>query len=253
MECDLFDVVDVDAGAISTHALTWSATEFKTKNPQILKISTHALTWSATDGVVECDDYVKISTHALTWSATCYCPVCVCLVQFQLTHSREVRHAVTSAQGGGRRFQLTHSRGVRHDPADIIGHNGDFNSRTHVECDKIKKSPTLQCRDFNSRTHVECDTAPPPAADCTKISTHALTWSATSANNRRPIRIRFQLTHSRGVRPSAIRWRNRTEEISTHALTWSATFRGGMAFWICQISTHALTWSATRLYDICRL
>ena len=175
----MFDVVDVDAGAISTHALTWSATEFKTKNPQILKISTHALTWSATDGVVECDDYVKISTHALTWSATCYCPVCVCLVQFQLTHSREVRRAVTSAQGGGRRFQLTHSRGVRHGAAPSSGLLQNFNSRTHVECDQRKQSETYQnsisthaltwsatiCdtmekqdrRNFNSRTHVECD------------------------------------------------------------------------------------------------
>ena len=158
MECDLFDVVDVDAGAISTHALTWSATEFKTKNPQILKISTHALTWSATDGVVECDDYVKISTHALTWSATCYCPVCVCLVQFQLTHSREVRHAVTSAQGGGRRFQLTHSRGVR--PSAIRWRNRTEEISTHA----LTWSATFR----GGMAFWIC-----------QISTHALTWSAT--------------------------------------------------------------------------
>ena len=56
-----------------------------------------------------------------------------------------------------------------------------------------------------------------------KISTHALTWSATisALDSQRPLKI------------------------STHALTWSATKAMGMCVDCGKISTHALTWSAT--------
>ena len=57
-----------------------------------------------------------------------------------------------------------------------------------------------------------------------KISTHALTWSATFCS---------------GVSMA-------TAGISTHALTWSATERNSSAAHHRCISTHALTWSATR-------
>ena len=56
-----------------------------------------------------------------------------------------------------RRFQLTHSRGVRLFTVPFTILVSDFNSRTHVECDKL----------------IEIYVA------IVKISTHALTWSAT--------------------------------------------------------------------------
>ena len=57
----------------------------------------------------------------------------------------------------------------------------NFNSRTHVECDLEILNGCENIEDFNSRTHVECD----DASNCTnyrnyRISTHALTWSATN-------------------------------------------------------------------------
>ena len=59
----------------------------------------------------------------------------------------------------------------------------NFNSRTHVECDwrRIPAEPIVA--NFNSRTHVECD---------------------QQKNLQLTISLIFQLTHSRGVRPSAI-------------------------------------------------
>ena len=101
-----------------------------------------------------------------------------------------------------------------------------------------------------------------------KISTHALTWSATAGKHRYKCHHkRFQLTHSRGVRRFRRHSNSRqktfqlthsrgvrrrpslstvaTTVISTHALTWSATTS---CDGICnhrRISTHALTWSAT--------
>ena len=61
-----------------------------------------------------------------------------------------------------------------------------------------------------------------------EISTHALTWSATRPANRRNVHGRFQLTHSRGVRPSLLQGGFFMSKISTHALTWSATSAGGV-------------------------
>ncbi len=77
---------------ISTHALTWSATNARSISPngepfQLTRsrgarlvrgeefsmynfISTHALTWSATITGGDAIMHEKISTHALTWSAT---------------------------------------------------------------------------------------------------------------------------------------------------------------------------------------
>ena len=77
-----------------------------------------------------------------------------------------------------------------------------------------------------------------------KISTHALTWSATSdKKNAGKIR-KFQLTHSRGVRLD-FGIKELSQKISTHALTWSATASKRNDQNELTISTHALTWSAT--------
>ena len=55
---------------ISTHALTWSATNLYERLIKTTKISTHALTWSATGVIIFNVKAISISTHALTWSAT---------------------------------------------------------------------------------------------------------------------------------------------------------------------------------------
>ena len=168
---------------ISTHALTWSATIQKTlavglasdfnsrthvecdrlilNVNHVAKISTHALTWSATVPMGTDVFSVQISTHALTWSATA--------LQMQLT-----RYGT---------FQLTHSRGVRLDLLSYIPAAG---------------------KNFNSRTHVECDRLRPIRCTARKISTHALTWSATPGCWICLFVSKFQLTHSRGVRRCAI-------------------------------------------------
>ena len=98
-----------------------------------------------------------------------------------------------------------------------------FNSRTHVECDGIAFPHLSHTTYFNSRTHVECDPFPIRRSLSLRISTHALTWSAT-------FRIQFQMF---------------SDWISTHALTWSATLPFASFCAIMGISTHALTWSAT--------
>ena len=66
--------------------------------------------------------------------------------------------------------------------------------------------PSIGYPDFNSRTHVECD-------GCGTYGAKRI--------------IRFQLTHSRGVRRHWCLPTSRTPGISTHALTWSATRRNG--------------------------
>ena len=126
--------------SISTHALTWSATytsidgaknsgyfnsrthvECDKQNRfrhQKQRISTHALTWSATKMTLREKVAEVISTHALTWSAT------------QLDVSRLAEQ----------QFQLTHSRGVRHRYDQSYCTTQNFNSRTHVECDPFIKS-----------------------------------------------------------------------------------------------------------------
>ena len=143
----------------------------------------------------------------------------------------------------------------------------NFNSRTHVECDAFPFRTTFSLSNFNSRTHVECDY---DCIDCHveyyNISTHALTWSATRRVCCNVEQTKFQLTHSRGVRPGLIdvcpgckNFNSRThvecdeiclanrarKAISTHALTWSATSINHLLPRPKRISTHALTWSAT--------
>ena len=98
-------------------------------------------------------------------------------------------------------FQLTRSRGAR----------------------PYRRCAGSQAWHFNSRAHVERDCHLWRFVRQHKISTHALTWSATTAERTQPKEAR----------------------ISTHALTWSATRRYDTYFPFAAISTHALTWSAT--------
>ena len=76
---------------------------------------------------------------------------------FQLTHSRGVRPSSPLMAPCSRSFQLTHSRGVRLVRCSGCRCRSDFNSRTHVECDRIQNQKSANFKNFNSRTHVECD------------------------------------------------------------------------------------------------
>ena len=69
VECDEICLANRARKAISTHALTWSATFTYSRHPIRKRISTHALTWSATKMRLKCGT----------------------IIGFQLTHSRGVR------------------------------------------------------------------------------------------------------------------------------------------------------------------
>ena len=182
---------------------------------------------------VECDKIVElaapnvqISTHALTWSATI--------------------HIFKYHVGIGNFNSRTH---VECDQTlrIILLPSPHFNSRTHVECDVKSKNTRLRLENFNSRTHVECDTPKIKKSPAMPgISTHALTWSATTGIAPTTPAIKFQLTHSRGVRPagSESRYTNKNFNSRTHVECDFFDF----THWnnAHTISTHALTWSATR-------
>ena len=99
-------------------------------------------------------------------------------------------------------FQLTHSRGVRHIVLEMPPGPCNFNSRTHVECDYLQDDLRLVRDHFNSRTHVECD-----ARRFMIVSIATLFQLTHSRGVRRQPCFQlcyfgeFQLTHSRGVRP----------------------------------------------------
>ena len=134
MECDRASQAAYSSLGISTHALTWSATEGVLLADEFFPFQ---LTHSR--GVrpfafcfqlfffhfnsrthVECDvlgknaaDIDSISTHALTWSATLNGSLMLMANIFQLTHSRGVRRICRTGAAWLYKFQLTHSRGVR--------------------------------------------------------------------------------------------------------------------------------------------
>ena len=84
------------------------------------------------------------------------------------------------------------------------------------------------------------------SVDEVKISTHALTWSAT---NEQPAADVQEVISTHALTWSAtlkeLRQKRKLNMISTHALTWSATRPTNSPRTRCTISTHALTWSAT--------
>ena len=100
-------------------------------------------------------------------------------------------------------FQSTHSRGVRLLPRP--GHD----SMLPVSIHALTRSATENhCSGSRHRP----------------VSIHALTRSATPISSTYQLpRIRFQSTHSRGVRHSGILNFNLIEHVSIHALTRSAT------------------------------
>ena len=144
---------------------------------------------------------------------------------FQLTHSRGVRLSVDGSKIALHAFQLTHSRGVR-PLKPLICHRHRAFQLTHSRGVRLKEFAAgnirlhafqlTHSRGVRLRTKRLKSQAP-------KISTHALTWSATqravfiginSANFNSRTHVEcdgrycgqrifsniFQLTHSRGVR-----------------------------------------------------
>ena len=128
----------------------------------------------------------------------------------------------------------------------IKGEN-HFNSRSHVESDRIQIITRYRHSHFNSRSHVESD------------SLVFISFSMT---------ILFQFTLSRGERLRFTYYGSGSQDISIHALTWRATFFrmvstslrchfnsrshvesdyvGADTPVTYNISIHALTWRATR-------
>ena len=226
VECDIIHRFDSLVKQISTHALTWSATKSYFVRRLDSQISTHALTWSATH-LFHCYNYTTFHFNSRT-HVECdriqihMLPV---LPEFQLTHSRGVRHGKVLFCGKDVAFQLTHSRGVRRF-RDIPQRDFCIFQLTHSR--GVRPLITHSRRpDAEISTHALTWSATfllPILHSWTPISTHALTWSATIL---RPLiscrKNRFQLTHSRGVRRHWCLPTFRTPGISTHALTWSAT------------------------------
>ena len=101
-------------------------------------------------------------------------------------------------------FQLTRSRGARHAAWQcLIDFDINFNSRAHVERDQVTIILRKQKRYFNSRAHVERDYI------STIFRGYLKNFNSRAHverdNKINPILLengRFQLTRSRGARPS---------------------------------------------------
>ena len=166
-----------------------------------------------------------ISTHALTWSATVTEEE---IIAAFIISTHALTWSATQEQNMIKLvnpFQLTHSRGVR----------------LWRTC---PASPILAFQLTQSRGVRRCGGW---CVGSRHISTHALTWSATSeilmripTNTISTHALTWSATLGKPATPNAT-------EISTHALTWSATTTKTGNKTVLLISTHALTWSATTL------
>ena len=85
---------------------------------------------------------------------------------------------------------------------------------------------------FNPRTHEECDSPSYCFGHCNKVSIHALTRSATFMYVIKLVVLKFQSTHSRGVRLYSFDSDELEFIVSIHALTRSATFKKLDMIWI---------------------
>ena len=92
----------------------------KSLNQSECSISTHALTWSATDFTGFPRLFEVISTHALTWSATRAGWLRRRRGKFQLTRSRGARRKFSHRSEHRHKFQLTRSRGARRNSQNVI-------------------------------------------------------------------------------------------------------------------------------------
>ena len=150
--------------------------------------------------------FLVISTHALTWSATStgnthyeYFKISTHALTWSATCTNKRRSGLSA-------FQLTRSRGARPLSDAVAKYKGVIFQLT-------------RSRGARHRQPARCRTA-------RRISTHALTWSATWALQLVRKLDLFQLTRSRGARLSVDEVKELIKSISTHALTWSATGGG---------------------------
>ena len=121
----------------------------------------------------------------------------------------------------------------------------NFNPRTHVGCDIVKKFRKSEGNHFNPRTHVGCDPEVYRGAPPQRISIHAPTWGATYP--------RVLICGQVCISIHAPTWGATTFALSTkkdgtisiHAPTWGATRSYMVDQGGCKISIHAPTWGAT--------
>ena len=134
---------------------------------KIVIISTHALTWRATPGCSCSACCSVISTHALTWRATPLLSHCFC-------NSGISTHALT--------WRATYLLNK------IIYAMLYFYPRPHMEGDNLVDMKTKMREYFYPRPHMEGDAiALLLEIDPELISTHALTWRATSQSVSRAL------------------------------------------------------------------
>ena len=123
-----------------------------------------------------------ISTHALTWSATKYAtPSSIPITQFQLTRSRGARRHILTPLILARKFQLTRSRGARRSLCQPNAPTVSSFQLTRSRGARQKYVENFEM--FRKFQLTRSRGARPPHGRTmrrtTKISTHALTWSAT--------------------------------------------------------------------------
>ena len=203
VERDGYPADSCAAVVISTHALTWSATlSFRTMDVATI----FQLTRSRGARRKLTDRTDKIGKFQLTRSrgARPYSPLQYTIFKpFQLTRSRGARRDTPRRAGVLLSFQLTRSRGARPRRLDSLASHVNFNSRAHVERDPFPPLITPPLLSFQlTRSRGARPALVRQLAVLCRISTHALTWSATRECRRN---IFLSIT------------------ISTHALTWSAT------------------------------
>ena len=193
------------------------------------------------------------------------------LTKFQLTHSRGVRRVSSNWIRHNLTFQLTHSRGVRQFFFSSIVTTLPF-QLTHSRGVRPMARVYLLCLFSFQLTHSRG--VRPLFYDQSHgfrpISTHALTWSATTIFCNSLEVAEFQLTHSRGVRPKIPRAVNFCFRFQLTHSRGVRLYRIGVKAQSIphfnsrthvecdidgmppatsgDISTHALTWSATCIY-----
>ena len=190
--------------AISTHALTWSAT-FTNCHSSVCPPNFNSRAHVERDFFIDLPLlYKEISTHALTWSATCLNLLLIDNTSiFQLTRSRGARQKMTTKDILDEANFNSRAHVERDKRAEYIAkrraisthaltwsatftncHSSvcppNFNSRAHVERDNNWWRCNNARKDFNSRAHVERDLRSRSTPLSLAISTHALTWSATT-------------------------------------------------------------------------
>ena len=146
----------------------------------MLPVSIHALTRSATENHCSGSRHRPVSIHALTRSATRSYINLACLITFQSTHSRGVRRIYCQ--------QVIEQQ--------IVSIHALTRSATSFTADNISNLEVSIHALTRSATNTTAN-----AQACHSVSIHALTRSATPLRLTSSSGLRFQSTHSRGVRP----------------------------------------------------